>query len=75
MRNEFIKDVCIGHGPIVDFKRVNNEYGIGITQEMCRYEPFTGLFKLDILFGEKDVHITIATHMFPSILVHKILNI
>ena len=54
MNNEFIRKACIGHGPIVDFKRVNKEYGIGLTEEMCCNDPFTGLFKLDIFFGEKD---------------------
>lgn len=53
MNNEFIREACIGHGPIVDFKRVNKEYGIGLTEEMCSKDPFTGLFKLDIFFGEK----------------------
>jgi hypothetical protein len=52
MNNQFIRAAKIGYGPIVDFKRVNQEYGIGITEEMCSYDPFTGLFKLDIFFGE-----------------------
>ena len=46
----FIKNVVIGPCAFVEFKRVSDKYAIGMTEEFCTYDPFTGLFDLDIMF-------------------------
>jgi hypothetical protein len=53
MNQTFVRDVDIGGDCFVEFKRVNDKYGIGLTQEYYTYSPFTGLFDLDIMFGIK----------------------
>jgi hypothetical protein len=52
MNNNFIRNTSIGPDCIVDFKRVNQHYAISITEEMCTYDPFTGLINLDIFFNQ-----------------------
>jgi len=54
MNNEFIRQAKIGPDCIVDFKKVNDKYGIGITEEMCCKDPFTGLFNSDQFFNQKE---------------------
>lgn len=54
MGNEFVREACIGSDCLVDFKRVNQKYAIGSTEEMCTYSPFTGLFNLNDFFSQKD---------------------
>lgn len=53
MNQTFVRDVDIGGDCFVEFKRVNDKYAIGLTQECCTDSPFTGLFDLDIMFGIK----------------------
>jgi len=52
MNNVFIRSVSIGPDCLVDFKRVNNKYAVGITEEMCCNDPFTSLINLDDFFNE-----------------------
>ena len=52
MNNNFIRTTYIGPDCISDFKRVNQKYAISITEEVCTYEPFTGLFNLDMYFSQ-----------------------
>lgn len=51
MNNKFIRCPDIGADFFTEFKRVNEKYAIGISQEGCTCDPFTGLFNLDIFFG------------------------
>lgn len=54
MNNKFIRKTSIGPDYILDFKRVNKQYAISITEEMCTYEPFTGLINLDMFFSQTE---------------------
>ncbi len=54
MNNKFIREAVIGPDCILDFQRVNKQYAISITEEMCTYEPFTGLINLDMFFSQKE---------------------
>lgn len=51
MNNKFIKNVYVGGDFFAEFKRVNENYAIGLGQEGCTGDSFTGLFNLNILFG------------------------
>jgi hypothetical protein len=52
MNNNFIRTTSIGGRCIVDFKRVNERYAISITEEMCTFDPFTGLCDLNMFFSQ-----------------------
>ena len=52
MNNKFIREATIGPDCIVDFRRVNEKYAISLTEEMCTYSPFTGLFDLNQFFNQ-----------------------
>lgn len=57
MNNQFVKSECLGADCFVEIKRVNDKYAIVVTEEICTYDPFTGLVNLNILFGLESSHI------------------
>ncbi len=52
--NNIYSDISVGTDQFVDFARVSDKYAIGLTEELCTFDPYGSIWDLDgLMFGGK----------------------